>query len=160
MGTAGNRIFTFLGGDLDQGDKVLGTDGDGVDAIPTEKVLTIKAEYDSAAAFDGSYIFMAKNSSNQWVMIDNQTISRNSFDIVSTIPSTHTMGSGINISIRFGSIPMGGNFTSTQVNVTNDSNANFTPGGSSPFVSGTWLYITGTWTNNGNSELEIEWEEV
>ncbi len=160
---SGSSIKNIKGQDLDENDKVIGTDGEGV-STATTKTLVLTGSWDAPSTFAGTVEVFHKSSSGNFINMGVQNFSGYG-DITYNFPSNHTSSTdiGVNTSIKIASYPVSGNF---EINGTpsfaNTNGADFaTVSGVSltfPFMG--FVFIRGRWTTNGTLTIDIDWEDT
>jgi hypothetical protein len=148
---AGSSIENIFGEDLDEGDKVLNSDGEGV----PNRVLNVTQTFDAPGTLGGTYLLLFRTGYMTWETIESGNMSdigQNDFTL--TIPSTYTpfSGSGNHFALHFSLNTGDYNLNSIAVTNTSPSNANF-------YLNiVTMQSVLGTWTVAGETELELDWE--
>ena len=153
FGVQGTSIANIYGEDLDENDKVNGTDGSG----SASRTLDIVAAFDGAGSFYGGITIRFRLADGSWITPDSQVYTNqdNYGGWFSGMTGEALFNGTTNIAIWHTGYPPGGSFTLGGYSVTNTS-GNLTI--NSAFEIGTTYYLTGNWNTAGTSELEIEWE--
>lgn len=151
FGVQGSSIANIYGEDLDEDDKVSGTDGSGA----TSRVLEILAAFDGQGSFYGGITMRFRLADGSWVTPDTHTYtSAENYGVVFTMTGEALFNGPTNVAIWHTGYPPGGQFEVDGWSLQNyTGNFNIT----SDFNIGTTYYHTGNWNTAGTSELEIEW---
>ena len=148
FGVSGASIENIFGEDLDEGDKISNSTGEGI----PDRVLDIEQAFDAPGTLSGNYFLLLRTGYMTWTTIDSGTLTSDDFTL--TIPSTYTpfSGSGNNFALHFSN--PAGDYTLSSITVTNTSpsNASFYT-----YSFGATQSVLGTWVTAGDTTLEIEW---